>query len=169
MNPTCCIGNTGRYSCAGIYTSVPSTRLVTDFKRCTVNICPTILFLYHWLRNWFTAFKIGISSMFWYACANASVIASITNSIGSTGTRIYTFFIATSKCCMALWICQTLIGLAFYIGTTFVSSRTLTPGFMHINCAESLDATLLKGTWVLTLSLDTCLSQRTFIITLTAS
>ena len=105
--------------------------------------------------TWFTASNIWVTSMVWYTCAIASVITSITNSILSTVTGVYTFLIATSKNNWAFWICQTLIGLAFYVRTTFGLRGTLTSCFVHIYCAESVDATLFKWTWVLTFSLNT--------------
>ena len=117
----------------------------------------------------FAAFKVGISSVAWPAGTDTSVVSSLTVCIGSTVTRIYTFLIATSQSCMAFWISQTLIRLAFYIRATLVTWRTLASSSVHINCTKSLDTTLLKWTRVLAFFLDTCLTQRTLIITFTSS
>jgi hypothetical protein len=126
------------------------------------------LFLYNWFRNQFAAFKIGVSSVAWPAGTDTSVVSSLTVCIGSTVTRIYTFLIATSQSCVAFWISQTLIRLAFYIRATLVTWRTLASSSVHIDCTESFDAALFKWTWVLAFSLDASLSQGTFIIALTA-
>jgi hypothetical protein len=123
------------------------------------------LFLYNWFRNQFAAFKVGISSVAWPAGTDTSVVSSLTVCIGSTVTRIYTFLIATSQSCVAFWISQTLIRLAFYIRATLVTWRTLASSSVHIDCTESFDTTLLIRTWVLTFSLDTCMTQRTLIVT----
>ena len=117
----------------------------------------------------FAAFKIGVSSVAWPAGTDTSVVSSLTVCIGSTVTRIYTFLIATSQSCVAFWISQTLIRLAFYIRATLVTWRTLASSSVHIDCTNSFDTTLLKWTWVLTFSLDTCLTQRTLIVTFASS
>ena len=52
MNFARCMLNTRRNSCTRIYTSVSTTRLVADLKRWAINVYSTILFLYHWFRNW---------------------------------------------------------------------------------------------------------------------
>ena len=117
----------------------------------------------------FAAFKIGVSSVAWPAGTDTSVVSSLTVCIGSTVTRIYTFLIATSQSCVAFWISQTLIRLAFYIRATLVTWRTLASSSVHIDCTESFDTTLLIRTWVLTFSLDTCLTQRTLIVTFASS
>jgi hypothetical protein len=123
------------------------------------------LFLYNWFRNQFAAFKIGVSSVAWPAGTDTSVVSSLTVCIGSTVTRIYTFLIATSQSCVAFWISQTLIRLAFYIRATLVTRRTLASSSVNIDSTQSFDTTLLIRTWVLTFSLDTCLTQRTLIVT----
>ena len=115
------------------------------------------------------AFKIGVSSVAWPAGTDTSVVSSLTVCIGSTVTRIYTFLIATSQSCVAFWISQTLIRLAFYIRATLVTWRTLASSSVNIDSAESFDTTLLIRTWVLTFSLDTCLTQRTLIVTFASS
>ena len=117
----------------------------------------------------FAAFKIGVSSVAWPAGTDTSVVSSLTICIGSTVTRIYTFLISTSQSCVAFWISQTLIRLAFYIRATLVTWRTLASSSVNIDCAESFDTTLLIRTWVLTFSLDTCLTQRTLIVTFASS
>ena len=117
----------------------------------------------------FAAFKIGVSSVAWPAGTDTSVVSSLTVCIGSTVTRIYTFLIATSQSCVAFWISQTLIRLAFYIRATLVTWRTLASSSVNIDSTESFDTTLLIRTWVLTFSLDTCLTQRTFIVTFASS
>ena len=117
----------------------------------------------------FAAFKIWVSSVAWPAGTDTSVVSSLTVCIGSTVTRIYTFLIATSQSCVAFWISQTLIRLAFYIRATLVTWRTLASSSMHIDCTKSFDATLFKGTWILAFSLYTSLTQRTLIITFASS
>ena len=117
----------------------------------------------------YAAFKVGITSVAWPAGTDTSVVSSLTVCIGSTVTRIYTFLIATSQSCVAFWISQTLIRLAFYIRATLVTWRTLASSSVNIDCTQSFDTTLLIRTWVLTFSLDTCLTQRTFIVTFASS
>ena len=117
----------------------------------------------------FAAFKIGVSSVAWPAGTDTSVVSSLTVCIGSTVTRIYTFLIATSQSCVAFWISQTLIRLAFYIRATLVTWRTLASSSVNIDSTQSFDTTLLIRTWVLTFSLDTCLTQRTLIVTFASS
>ena len=97
------------------------------------------------------------------------MVLSLTICIGSTVTRIHTLLIAASKSCVTLRISETFIRFTFYIRTTLVSRRTLTPGSVHTDSAKGFDSTLLKRTWVLALPLNTCLSERTFIITLATS
>ena len=117
----------------------------------------------------FAAFKIRVSSVAWPAGTDTSVVSSLTVCIGSTVTRIYTFLIATSQSCVAFWISQTLIRLAFYIRATLVTWRTLASSSVNVDSTQSFDATLLIRTWVLTFSLDTCLTQRTLIVTFASS
>ena len=71
--------------------------------------------------TWFTAFKVRVTSIIWNTGANASMISSFTFSICSAVTRIYTFFISASKSSWTFWVCQTLIGFAFYIGATLMA------------------------------------------------
>ena len=122
-----------------------------------------------WYLTQFAAFKIGVSSVSWPAGTDTSVVSSLTVCIGSTVTRIYTFLIATSQSCVAFWISQTLIRLAFYIRATLVTRRTLASSSVNIDSTQSFDTTLLIRTWVLTFSLDTCLTQRTLIVTFASS
>ena len=117
----------------------------------------------------FAAFKIGVSSVAWPAGTDTSVVSSLTVCIGSTVTRIYTLLIAASQSCVAFWISQTLIRLAFYIRATLVTWRTLASSSVNIDSTQSFDTTLLIRTWVLTFSLDTCLTQRTLIVTFASS
>ena len=190
VNSALCIGNT-RCNCgAGIYTSVPAAWLVTNLKSRAINIHSAVLLFNHrfwdWQTKhillkilltklgylgltWLTASKIGISSVVWYASANASVILSLTNSIGSTSTRIYTFLIPTSQSCWAFRVCQAFIRPAFYIWASLVSWWTLASCPVNIHSANCLDATLLIWTRILTFSLNASLRQWTFVIAFTAS
>jgi hypothetical protein len=117
----------------------------------------------------FTAIKVSIASISRFASANASVAFGLTISISSTLAWINTLLIATSECIMAFWIIETFIGFTLYIWTAFVTRRTLASGSVTTSRASSFSATLFKGAWILTLSLNASLCQWTFIITLTTS
>ena len=121
------------------------------------------------ILTWSTAFIIWVTCISWSTSTNTPVISGLTISIGSTVTRVYTFFISTCQCCWTFRICQTFIWFAFYIWTTLVSRWTLTSGTMTVDSTECFNTTLFIWTWILTFSLNACLCQWTFIITLTTS
>ena len=140
-----------------------------NYKNIHIKLCLMVSKSGLKVLTWFTAFKVRVASIIWNTGAYASMISSFTFSICSAVTRIYTFLISTSQSSVTFRISQALIGLALYIGTTLVTWRTLASCSMHIDCTKSFDTTLLIRTWVLTFSLDTCLTQRTLIVTFASS
>ena len=66
MNLASSICYTRCYSCARIYTTISTTFLVANLKCRTVNINPTVLFLYHRFRNWLKKRENGLARVLFH-------------------------------------------------------------------------------------------------------
>ena len=114
-------------------------------------------------------YAIWISSITRLTSTYSSVVSGLAIGMPCALAGVNTLFILTFQCCWAIRVRDTLRSSAEFIGIAPVVRRTNARCPMILNNTLGICSTALIDAWILTFSIDACLSERAFTVTLTTS